>query len=91
MRRYERAGLLEPGRTDIVILRRIAGLLALGLNLSGIRLALTSRRKTRPCARNSRGTATLPTTRHPQTSPKFQRSFRIALRPSAPSAPSAEE
>ena len=50
LRLYERAGLLEPGRTevgsrrysdnDIVILRRIAELLALGLNLSGIRLAL---------------------------------------------------
>ncbi|MDR7357270.1 MerR family transcriptional regulator [Paeniglutamicibacter sulfureus] len=50
LRLYERAGLLEPGRTeggtrrysdnDIVILRRIAELLALGLNLSGIRVAL---------------------------------------------------
>lgn len=50
LRLYERAGLLEPGRTeggtrrysdnDLVILRRIAELLALGLNLSGIRLAL---------------------------------------------------
>lgn len=50
LRVYERAGLLEPGRTeggtrrysdnDLAILRRIAELLALGLNLSGIRLAL---------------------------------------------------
>lgn len=51
LRLYERAGLLEPGRTEegtrlnsaneLVILRRIAELLALGLNLSGIRLTLT--------------------------------------------------
>jgi formiminotetrahydrofolate cyclodeaminase len=51
LRLYERVGLLEPGRTDggtrrnndnkIVILRRIAELLGLGLNISGIRLALT--------------------------------------------------
>lgn len=50
LRLYERKGLLEPGRTeggtrryseqDVAILRRIAELLSLGLNLSGIRLVL---------------------------------------------------
>ncbi len=50
LRLYERKGLVEPGRTeggtrrysdnDLVTLRRIADLLALGLNLSGIRLVL---------------------------------------------------
>lgn len=50
LRLYERKGLLAPGRTeggtrrysenDLVTLRRIAELLALGLNLSGIRLVL---------------------------------------------------
>jgi MerR family transcriptional regulator/heat shock protein HspR len=50
LRLYERKGLLEPGRTeggtrryseqDLVTLRRIAELLSLGLNLSGIRLVL---------------------------------------------------
>ena len=50
LRLYERRGLLEPARTeggtrrysedDLVTLRRIAELLALGLNLSGIRLVL---------------------------------------------------
>ncbi len=50
LRLYERKGLLEPGRTeggtrrysenDLARLHRIAELLALGLNLSGIRLVL---------------------------------------------------
>lgn len=50
LRVYERKGLLEPGRTgggtrqysenDLATLRRIAELLADGLNLSGIRLVL---------------------------------------------------
>lgn len=50
LRLYERRGLLEPARTaggtrryseqDLVTLRRIAELLSLGLNLSGIRLIL---------------------------------------------------
>ncbi len=50
LRLYERRGLLEPGRTlggtrqysedDLVILRRIGELLALGLNLAGIRMVL---------------------------------------------------
>lgn len=50
LRLYERKGLLEPGRTeggtrrysneDVKTLRRISELLAMGLNLSGIRLAL---------------------------------------------------
>ncbi len=50
LRLYERKGLVQPGRTDggtrrysdndLVTLRRIADLLALGLNLSGIRLVL---------------------------------------------------
>lgn len=50
LRLYERKGLLEPRRTeggtrryseqDLVTLRRIAELLSLGLNLSGIRLVL---------------------------------------------------
>ncbi len=50
LRLYERKGLLEPGRTkggtrrysdnDLVTLHRIAELLELGLNLSGIRLVL---------------------------------------------------
>ncbi|WP_082357656.1 MerR family transcriptional regulator [Arthrobacter alpinus] len=50
LRLYERNGLVEPGRTDggtrrysendLTTLRRIAELLALGLNLSGIRLVL---------------------------------------------------
>jgi MerR family transcriptional regulator/heat shock protein HspR len=50
LRVYERRGLLEPARTsggtrlyseaDIVVLRRIAGLLAEGLNLAGIRRVL---------------------------------------------------
>ena len=50
LRVYERRGLLEPARTsggtrlyseaDIVLLRRIAELLADGLNLAGIRLIL---------------------------------------------------
>ena len=51
LRVYERRGLLEPARTpggtrlyseaDIVVLRRIAELLADGLNLAGIRRVLT--------------------------------------------------
>ncbi len=51
LRLYERKGLLEPHRTDggtrrysdndLARLRRIAELLALGLNLSGIRLVIT--------------------------------------------------
>jgi MerR family transcriptional regulator, heat shock protein HspR len=51
LRVYERRGLLEPARTaggtrlyseaDIVVLRRIAQLLAEGLNLAGIRRVLT--------------------------------------------------
>lgn len=50
LRVYERRGLLEPARTsggtrlyseaDIVLLRRIAELLADGLNLAGIRRVL---------------------------------------------------
>ncbi len=50
LRVYERRGLLEPARTsggtrlyseaDIVVLRRIAELLADGLNLAGIRRVL---------------------------------------------------
>jgi MerR family transcriptional regulator, heat shock protein HspR len=50
LRVYERRGLLEPARTaggtrlyseaDIVVLRRIAELLAEGLNLAGIRRVL---------------------------------------------------
>ena len=50
LRVYERRGLLEPARTaggtrlyseaDIVVLRRIAQLLAEGLNLAGIRRVL---------------------------------------------------
>ncbi|UIK90476.2 MerR family transcriptional regulator [Arthrobacter polaris] len=50
LRLYERKGLLEPSRTvggtrrysenDLMRLHRIAELLALGLNLSGIRLVL---------------------------------------------------
>ena len=50
LRVYERRGLLEPARTaggtrlyseaDIVLLRRIAELLAEGLNLAGIRRVL---------------------------------------------------
>jgi MerR family transcriptional regulator/heat shock protein HspR len=50
LRVYERRGLLEPARTsggtrlyseaDIVVLRRIAALLADGLNLAGIRRVL---------------------------------------------------
>ncbi len=50
LRLYERKGLVEPGRTDggtrrysendLTRLHRIAELLALGLNLSGIRLVL---------------------------------------------------
>ncbi len=50
LRVYERRGLLEPARTtggtrlyseaDIVVLRRIAVLLAEGLNLAGIRRVL---------------------------------------------------
>ena len=50
LRLYERKGLLVPGRTDggtrryseddLTRLHRIAELLALGLNLSGIRLVL---------------------------------------------------
>ncbi len=50
LRVYERRGLLEPARTsggtrlyseaDIVVLRRIADLLADGLNLAGIRRVL---------------------------------------------------
>lgn len=50
LRVYERRGLLEPARTtggtrlyseaDIVVLRRIAELLAQGLNLAGIRRVL---------------------------------------------------
>ena len=50
LRVYERRGLLEPARTaggtrlyseaDIVLLRRIAALLAEGLNLAGIRRVL---------------------------------------------------
>ncbi|MGO4384914.1 MerR family transcriptional regulator [Specibacter sp. RAF43] len=50
LRLYERRGLLEPGRTgggtrqysenDLTTLRRIADLLADGLNLVGIRLVL---------------------------------------------------
>ena len=51
LRLYERKGLLEPARTeggtrryseaDLTTLRRIAELLGLGLNLSGIRLVLS--------------------------------------------------
>jgi len=51
LRVYERRGLLEPARTaggtrlyseaDIAVLRRIAELLAEGLNLAGIRKVLT--------------------------------------------------
>ena len=51
LRLYERKGLLEPDRTaggtrryseaDLATLRRIAELLGMGLNLSGIRLVLT--------------------------------------------------
>lgn len=50
LRMYERKGLLEPGRTeggtrlysdeDMARLRRIAELLAMGLNLAGIGLVL---------------------------------------------------
>lgn len=50
LRMYERKGLLEPGRTeggtrlysdaDVARLRRIAELLALGLNVAGIGLVL---------------------------------------------------
>ena len=50
LRVYERRGLLEPARTaggtrlyseaDIVVLRRIATLLAEGLNLAGVRRVL---------------------------------------------------
>ena len=50
LRVYERRGLIEPARTaggtrlyseaDIVVLRRIAELLAEGLNLAGIRRVL---------------------------------------------------
>jgi DNA-binding transcriptional MerR regulator len=50
LRLYERKGLVEPARTeggtrrysenDLIVLRRITELLALGLNLSGIRLVL---------------------------------------------------
>jgi MerR family transcriptional regulator/heat shock protein HspR len=50
LRVYERRGLLEPARTsggtrlyseaDIIVLRRIAELLAEGLNLTGIRRVL---------------------------------------------------
>ncbi len=50
LRVYERRGLLEPARTaggtrlyseaDIVVLRRIAQLLAEGMNLAGIRRVL---------------------------------------------------
>ncbi len=50
LRVYERKGLLEPARTpggtrlyseaDIVVLQRIAALLAEGLNLAGIRRVL---------------------------------------------------
>jgi MerR family transcriptional regulator/heat shock protein HspR len=50
LRVYERRGLIEPARTeggtrlyseaDIVVLRRIADLLAEGLNLAGIRRVL---------------------------------------------------
>jgi MerR family transcriptional regulator/heat shock protein HspR len=50
LRVYERRGLIEPARTaggtrlyseaDIVVLRRIAELLADGLNLAGIRRVL---------------------------------------------------
>lgn len=50
LRMYERKGLLEPGRTDggtrlysdedVATLRRIAELLAMGLNLAGIGLVL---------------------------------------------------
>jgi MerR family transcriptional regulator/heat shock protein HspR len=50
LRMYERKGLLEPGRTeggtrlysdaDVARLRRIAALLALGLNVAGIGLVL---------------------------------------------------
>jgi MerR family transcriptional regulator/heat shock protein HspR len=50
LRVYERKGLLEPARTaggtrlyseaDILVLRRIAELLAEGLNLAGIRRVL---------------------------------------------------
>ena len=51
LRLYERKGLVAPGRTeggtrrysenDLVTLRRIAELLAQGLNTSGVRLVLT--------------------------------------------------
>jgi MerR family transcriptional regulator, heat shock protein HspR len=55
LRVYERRGLLEPARTDggtrlyseadIVLLRRIAELLAEGLNLAGIRRVLELERQ----------------------------------------------
>lgn len=64
LRVYERRGLLEPARTpggtrlyseaDIVVLRRIAELLAEGLNLAGIRRVLALEAEVRRL-RESRG------------------------------------
>ncbi|MFQ4150628.1 MerR family transcriptional regulator [Arthrobacter sp. LAPM80] len=88
LRLYDRKGLLEPWRTDggtrrysendLVTLRRIAELLAQGLNLSGIRLVLAletentalkdklTRHPDRTGTQRHTQAATNPDTRHPQ-------------------------